>query len=177
MFLLKQKVPSRKLTYPIPRHFWKGLSFSPGQICYIVPQNVCMDHQVFGHVYWMNACVWPFSPTQSMFVHTHHHNEYALIFLGTFSCQVFFGILFISYTVSIYLLCLHIQTGGFTQPFLAADQHLESPLLGQHRRSWSRNGGMILRRNRWAKWVKDEKFRCFFVTICLDQTSLFYWVL
>ena len=94
----------------------------------LVPRNVCMDHQVFGHVYWMNACVWPFSPTQSMFVHTHHPNEYASIFLSTFSCQVFFGILFISYTIYIYIYLVFTYTDGFTQPFLAASPSPPSSL-------------------------------------------------
>ena len=132
----------------------------------LVPRNVCMDHQVFGHVYWMNACVWPFSPTQSMFVHTHHPNEYASIFLSTFSCQVFFGILFISYTnIYIYISCFYIYRRVYTTLLSSLTiTTFESPKRLRHRRSWSRNAGMILRRNRWSHNGWRMKSHWFFVT-------------
>ena len=45
MFEKKAIVPSRQLTYPIPRHFWRWFSFSQGGICYSSSQEgkACKD--------------------------------------------------------------------------------------------------------------------------------------
>ena len=36
-------LPCRELTYPLPGQFWRWLSFSPGEICYIVAWRVFLQ--------------------------------------------------------------------------------------------------------------------------------------
>ena len=164
MFLLKQKVPSRKLTYPIPRHFEKDFPFP--QVRYVSsPKCMYGPSGVWSCLLNECMCLTVFSPLKAcLFTHIILMNMHQF-FLVHFLARFFLA--FFSYHIQIYIYisCFYIYRRVYTTLLSSLTiTTFESPKRLRHRRSWSRNAGMILRRNRWSHNGWRMKSHWFFVT-------------